>query len=264
MDRVMIRGITGKMGQETARTVINMPNFKLVAGLASEEREESLADILQEDKAPDIRVATDMTRVVEEKKPDIMIDFTGPEKLFSALKQALNLNLDLIVGSTGLSVQEKKALKTLTKEKGSALFIIPNFAIGAVLMMKFAKEASKYLSRAEIIEAHGEAKADAPSGTSLATAEGMKGSEGYSKEEDLTLTLPGVRGGRKEGVNIHSIRLPGVVARQEVIFGAEGQTLTITHNSLSRKSFMPGVELALEKITERRGFVTSLEELLGE
>lgn len=258
----MIRGITGRMGQETARTVLDMEDYQLVAGLSRRKREETLAEILQDSEAPDLEIGVELKREIELKEPEIMIDFTGPEGLLPALEEALKHEIDLLVGSTGLSPEEKSRLKRLSREHGRNVFLIPNFALGAVLLMKFAREASRYFPRAEIIESHSEKKADAPSGTALATAEGMEGASPHPGEEEISFSLPGVRGGRQNGVNIHSLRLPGIVARQEVVFGGEGQTLSLTHNSLSRKSFMPGVKLALEKIREKRGFVLGLEELL--
>ncbi len=262
MKKVMIRGITGRMGRETARTVLKMKGFQLIAGLSKRKRKKTLAEILQDSEVPELEIGVKLESEIESRKPDIMIDFTGPEGLLPALEKALKYKIDLIVGSTGLTPEEKSRLEELSRETGRNVFLIPNFALGAVLLMKFAREASRFFPRAEIIESHSEEKADAPSGTSLATAEGMEGARPNPGEDEISFSLPGVRGGNKEGVNIHSIRLPGIVARQEVVFGGEGQTLTLTHNSLSRKSFMPGVKLALEKIRGKRGFVYGLEELL--
>ena len=262
MKKVMIRGITGRMGRETARTVLKMEGFQLASGLSRSKRKESLAEILQDSEAPELEIGVDLESEIEFRKPDIMIDFTGPEGLLPALEKALKYKIDLIIGTTGLNREEKSRLEELSQETGRNVFLIPNFALGAVLLMKFAREASRFFSRAEIIESHSEEKADAPSGTSLATAEGMEEIRPNPGEDEIRFSLPGVRGGSKEGVNIHSLRLPGIVARQEVVFGGEGQTLTLTHNSLSRKSFMPGVKLALKKIKGKRGFVYGLEELM--
>jgi len=260
--KVMIRGITGRMGQEAARTVLDMEGYQLVAGLSRRKREETLAELLKEPGAPELEIGIELEKEIELKEPEIMIDFTGPRGLLPALELALQQGLDLLVGSSGLTAEEETRLKELSQKCGRNVFLIPNFALGAVLLMKFAREASRYFPRAEIIESHSEEKADAPSGTALATAKGMEGARPHPGEEEISFSLPGVRGGSKGGVNIHSLRLPGIVARQEVVFGGEGQTLTLTHNSLSRKSFMPGVRLALEKIREKRGFVSGLEELL--
>ncbi|MFW5992099.1 MAG: 4-hydroxy-tetrahydrodipicolinate reductase, partial [Halanaerobiaceae bacterium] len=142
-----------------------------------------------------------------------------------------------------------------------------NFALGAILMMKYAADAAKYLNDVEIIELHHDQKVDAPSGTAIKTAELIKNqlNQNQQKQEDNVEEIekiPGARGGEESGINIHSIRLPGLVAHQEVIFGTEGQTLKIRHDSYNRKSFMPGVKIALDKIDKIQGLVYGLEKLL--
>jgi 4-hydroxy-tetrahydrodipicolinate reductase len=143
--------------------------------------------------------------------------------------------------------------------------VAPNFAVGANLMMYFAKVAARFLPAAEIIELHHDGKADAPSGTALSTARAMLEARGADLQDakTATFTLEGVRGGEIGGIRIHSVRLPGLVAHQEVIFGGQGQTLTIRHDSLSRESFLPGVRLAIKEVVRRRTFVYGLDTLMG-
>ena len=175
--------------------------------------------------------------VANEADAEAMVDFTAPAVAEANVRRALAARLPCVVGTTGWDVQ---AVDTAAREAGVPVFVAPNFAIGAVLMMRFAAEASRYLDAAEIIELHHETKLDAPSGTAIATARGMDGE-----------------------VRIHSVRLPGFVAHQEVILGGAGQTLTIRHDTISREAFVPGVLLALAKLGELPAGVTvGLESLL--
>jgi 4-hydroxy-tetrahydrodipicolinate reductase len=171
---------------------------------------------------------------------DVAIDFTRPDEVRANVERCLDGALPCIVGTSGLSADDLVALDTKAKEKGVACLVAPNFALGAVLMMRFAGEAAKHMPKAEIVELHHEAKLDSPSGTAKATAE----------------LLPGE-------VPIHSVRLPGLLAHQEVIFGGLGQTLTIRHDTLSREAFVPGVLLALQRLpTLPAGVTVGLESLL--
>jgi len=170
------------------------------------------------------------------------------------------------VGTTGLSPDDLSELNTLALENNLGLIVCPNFAIGAVLMMKCAAEVAKYMPTCEIIEYHHENKLDAPSGTSLKTVEMIVknnpsiNSANHNKTE--TELVPGARGGLKDRIPIHSVRLPGFIAHQEVIFGGRGQTLTIRHDTTSRESFMPGVLLSIRKADQVKGLVYGLENLL--
>jgi 4-hydroxy-tetrahydrodipicolinate reductase len=174
--------------------------------------------------------------LVELAEAEAMVDFTAPEVVVDNVKAALELGIPAVVGTTGW---EPQALDGLAKERGVQLFVAPNFAIGAVLMMRLAEDAARYLPRTEIVELHAETKKDAPSGTAKATAERLGGAE------------------------IHSVRLPGLVAHQEVLLGGEGQLLTIRHDAYSREAYVPGVLLALERLhTLPPGLTVGLEALL--
>lgn len=185
-------------------------------------------------------VGIDLDDVFDPSGVEAMIDFTQPDTVEQNVVESLAHGIACIVGTTGLSAEQLSKLGGLAKEAGKPLFVVPNFAIGAVMMMRFAREAAHYMERAEIIELHHETKKDAPSGTAKATAEGM-------------------------GTNppIHSVRLPGLVAHQEVLFGDLGQMLTIRHDTFSRKAYLPGIVLALQKIqTLPPGLTVGLEALL--
>ena len=175
--------------------------------------------------------------VEDPRGADTVVDFTGPEVVEANVRAALEAGVPCVVGTTGW---EPQGLDALARERGVPLFVAPNFAVGAVLMMRFAADAARYLPRAEIVELHAETKRDAPSGTAMATA----------------ALLPG-------DPPIHSVRLPGLVAHQEVLLGGEGQLLTIRHDTMSREAFVPGVLLALERLPELPpGLTLGLEKLL--
>jgi 4-hydroxy-tetrahydrodipicolinate reductase len=185
-------------------------------------------------------VGLDLDDVFDPSGVEAMIDFTQPDTVEQNVVESLAHGIACIVGTTGLSAEQLSKLGGLAKEAGKPLFVVPNFAIGAVLMMRFAAEAAHYMERAEIIELHHETKKDAPSGTAKATA-------------DLMGTNP----------IIHSVRLPGLVAHQEVLFGDLGQMLTIRHDTYSRKAYLPGIVLALQKIRSLPpGLTVGLEALL--
>jgi 4-hydroxy-tetrahydrodipicolinate reductase len=187
----------------------------------------------------------DVTRVGRGEGPhfaghDAVIDFTLPDAVRANVEGALDAAVPCIVGTTGLGPEDFQAFDRLAQEQGVACFVAPNFAVGAVLMMRFAAEAVRYLPNAEIVELHDVRKVDAPSGTSKATAEAMGGN-----------------------VPIHSVRLPGLVAHQEVLLGGPGQLLTIRHDTLSREGFVPGVLLALERLSDLPpGLTVGLDALL--
>jgi len=206
------------MGQETVKAVQNEADLELVA---------------QTD------VGDDLAKVIKQSGADVVVDFTHPAAVMENIRQILKSGAHAVIGTTGLTDENQKEVKGLCDAHKVNCLIAPNFAIGAVLMMMFAKEAIKYMPKAEIIEFHHEQKVDKPSGTAIKT--------GHIMGKD---------------VPIHSVRLPGMVAHQEVIFGGLGQTLTIRHDSISRDSFMPGVVMAVRKIKGLKGLVYGLENLL--
>jgi 4-hydroxy-tetrahydrodipicolinate reductase len=226
---IAVSGAKGRMGQEVVAAVQAEAGLKLVAEL---------------DAHDDLGVA--LARL----KPTALVDFSVPEAVFHTVEVALSRGVVPIVGTTGYTPKDISAFRALCSHYKLGALIAPNFAIGAILMMRFAQEAAKYLPDAEIIEMHHEKKLDAPSGTAAKTAEmiaeGRAGASPTFLPAGAFEKIPGSRGGKGVGdVPIHSVRLPGFVASQMVIFGGAGQTLTLRHDSLDRKSFMPGVILAL-------------------
>jgi 4-hydroxy-tetrahydrodipicolinate reductase len=196
-----------------------------------------------------------------------MVDFTHPTVVEGNVRVALASGVDCVVGTTGLSESKLREIVGVAAPD-TALFFAPNFAIGAVLMMDFAARAARFLPHVEIIELHHDRKADAPSGTALRTAELVSAARQSAplvpgRETELP-GLEGARGAIVEGVHVHSIRLPGLVAHQEVLFGGQGQTLSIRHDTIDRTSFMPGVVLAIREVGSLHGLIIGLDKLMGE
>jgi 4-hydroxy-tetrahydrodipicolinate reductase len=208
----------------------------------------------------------DLSEALTSARPDVMVEFTVPEAAMGNIRAALEAGVTPIVGTTGLGPTELDEIRQLCESHQTAALVAPNFALGAVLLMRFAAEAARYLPDVEIIEMHHERKLDAPSGTAAKTAEMIAAARATTptgQPEGAFEKFPGVRGGRTEGgIQIHSVRLPGFVASQEVIFGGPGQRLSLRHDSIDRASFMPGVILAIRRMRSLSGLVYGLENLL--
>lgn len=249
MIRVAVCGALGKMGKEVCSAVENCNETELVARI----------DIAGNDTFKTIEEAKNAVKI------DILVDFTQPASIFENAKYCLNNGIKPVIGTTGLKDEEISYLKKLSVEKGLGCLIAPNFSTGAVLMMKFAKLASKYFDNAEIIELHHNQKKDAPSGTSIKTALMMS-----EENEDFTKgncpekeTIQGARGGISyNNIHVHSVRMPGYVASQEVLFGSDGQILKIRHDSIDRKCYMGGVMFAIKHVAEHNEFIYGLENIL--
>ena len=226
---VAVSGAKGRMGREVVAAVQAENDLKLVS---------------------EVDAGDNLAEALAQNRPLALVDFSVPEAVLGNLETALAHGVVPIVGTTGLSPADIAHVRDLCRKHSLGALIAPNFAIGAILMMRFAQEAAKYLPDAEIIEMHHEKKLDAPSGTAAKTAEmiakGRAGAVPTALPADAFEKIPGSRGGKGVGdVPIHSVRLPGFVASQMVIFGGAGQILTLRHDSIDRKSFMPGVILAV-------------------
>jgi 4-hydroxy-tetrahydrodipicolinate reductase len=197
-------------------------------------------------------------------RPDVLVDFTTPHSVYRHMELTLRLGVRPVVGTTGLTAEQIKDLSVRYKEAKLGAIIAPNFAIGAILCMKFAAIAAKYMPHVEIIELHHDRKLDAPSGTAIKTAELIAAARNEMKQghPDEAESIAGARGADYHGFRIHSVRLPGMVAHQEVLFGATGQTLSIRHDSISRESFMPGVNMAIKAVMNLEELVYGLEHLI--
>lgn len=252
---VAVAGALGKMGAAVIEAVSADPELELVG--AVDVRAGGGA------KAAGIEVKKEIAAGNFTRPADVLVEFTHPKSVLANIAAALGEDMHCVVGTTGIPESEFERIDELARRKKRAVLIAPNFAVGAVLMMKFSEMAARFMKRAEIVEFHHDGKADAPSGTALLTAKLMAGKKpGAEIRRDEMITLPGARGGELSGVRIHSVRLPGLVAHQEVIFGDTGQTLTIRHDSVSRESFMPGVVFAIKAITGREGLFFGLEKFM--
>jgi 4-hydroxy-tetrahydrodipicolinate reductase len=260
---VVVVGPRGKMGREVVRTVLGDPELELVGAV---DRTVSGVDVGQALGLPEtgVLLSTRLNETLIEAKPDVMIDFTTPMAVRNHVEAAIEYGVRPVVGTTGITPDDLRSWDDALREKQIGGLVAPNFAIGAILMMKFAAMAARYLPHVEIIELHHDQKLDAPSGTAVKTAELIARErasiqQGHPQEEEK---WAGARGAEFEGMRIHSVRLPGFVAHQEVIFGGIGQTLTIRHDSISRESFMPGVAMAAKKVMTYEGLVYGLENLI--
>lgn len=261
--RVAVSGACGRMGQKVCETILLEEGLELAGAFDLQDQGKDLGLIL-ENRPRGIVIEALTPENLKKYQPDVMVDFTTPMVVMQNINVALKSGVRPVVGTTGITQVDLAHISEQVEETGLSAMVAPNFALGAVLMMKFAATAARYFSQAEIIELHHDKKIDAPSGTALKTAEMIaheRQVEPVHKEE--LLKLPGARGALQEEVHIHSVRLNGLIAHQEVLFGGPGQTLLIRHDSYDRGSFMPGVVLAVKNIIKLKGLVYGLENLLN-
>ncbi len=259
--RVGVVGATGKMGREILKAVTNDAEMEVIFGVGLVD-EPTIIDV--ENK--EIPVVADLDTALNDYQVDLVIDFTNADAFRQNAPITLSHGVHLVSGTTGVKHEELEAFGDIAKQHGKCFFYAANFAIGAVLMMRFAEEAAKFMPEVEIIEFHHDQKKDAPSGTAIVTANRIaKVREAH--EQGLpgeVETLVGARGANVQGMHIHSVRMPGYNAHQEVIFGGLGQTLTIRHDSINRESFMPGIVYAAKRVEGRIGLVEGLDTLMFE
>ncbi|MGD0152227.1 MAG: 4-hydroxy-tetrahydrodipicolinate reductase [Thermacetogeniaceae bacterium] len=261
---VIVAGAAGKMGQEVVKTVLRDPDLVLAGAIDIKAAGQDAGKLVG---LPDcgILISNSLQAALHNNKADVLVDFTNAQAAANNAKTALKNGIFPIIGATGLDEAEIDELRKIAKKTKIGVLIVPNFTLGAVLMMDFARQAARYFPNVEIIELHHDQKVDAPSGTALLTAQSIDRErkpfhQGHPQEYEK---LVGARGGDWNGIRLHSVRLPGLVAHQEVIFGGPGQMLTIRHDSISRESFMPGVTLAIKKVRQLQGVNIGLETVLS-
>ncbi len=261
--KVIVNGALGKMGRETLKAVEEDNELVLVGAVDVKSKGESVAELTGL-AGVNINLEQDLEKILAREKPDVMVDFTNPQAVFNNARLTLEKGVACVIGTTGLNDIELKQLDKLAGENQTGVAVIPNFAIGAVLMMKFAREAAVYFPDVEIIELHHDQKMDAPSGTAIKTAEMINQTRVSRPPRSIREfeKIPGSRGGDMDQVRIHSVRLPGFVAHQEVIFGGMGQSLKIRHDSIDRVGFMPGVIMVIKKMPQLKGMVYGMENLM--
>ncbi|AIM15424.1 MULTISPECIES: 4-hydroxy-tetrahydrodipicolinate reductase [Neobacillus] len=263
--KIIIAGPRGRMGSEAVKLVENTEHFELIAAVDYKHDGMMLSDLPGfQSIIHSVPVFSDIEKCLQHVKADVLIDLTTPEVGMYHAKTALEYNVRPVVGTTGFTKKDLEELERICNEKELGCIIAPNFAIGAILMMKFSQMAAKYFNDVEIIELHHDQKLDAPSGTAVKTAEMISAvrerkKQGHPNEKE---TIDGARGALYDGMHIHSVRLPGLIAHQQVLFGADGQTLTIRHDSYHRGSFMSGIKIAVETVVKNNSFVYGLENIL--
>ena len=210
-----------------------------------------------------IPYANSVTDLLSQVQADVMIDFSIATASVEAARMAAEKGVHVVIGTSGIGEPELEALRELSLRNEVGILVVPNFALGAVVLTHLARIAARFFDYADIHEAHHEAKIDAPSGTAMALARAIADNKSFKHAAPEKEPLPGTRGGEYNGVSIHSSRMPGRLAHHEVVFGALGQTLSLRHDSISRESFMPAVLLAVKEVAKRRGFEVGLEGILG-
>lgn len=265
MIKVLVTGVVGKMGLEAAKAIINSDEFQLVAAIGNKKHIGDDIGNLSVAKDIGITVSNNFEEELEKTKPDLVLDLSNAEYGYKYIISSIEKGIKCVTGSTGFSNEQLESIEKLCQSKNQTVIIAPNFSIGAILMMKFSEMSAKYFDNVEIIEMHHENKKDSPSGTAIKTAEMIiKNHKEFNQNlpKDTVEKIKGSRGGTLENINIHSVRMPGFVAAQEVLFGGLGQVFSIKHQTINREAYMPGLLLSLKKAMEINGYVYGLENLI--
>jgi 4-hydroxy-tetrahydrodipicolinate reductase len=259
--RVVINGALGKMGQEVTKTIIRDSELKLVGAAEKEVTQQYLPLPETGELVP---FSSDLITLLKRCNPDVLVDFTNAEAAMAAARTATNRKVNLVIGTTGLSEKDLAEIEQLCQANKVGAVVAPNFSLGASLLIHLARLAAKFFDHAEIIEMHHDKKIDAPSGTAIATAKAMSQARGqpfvHTKAEREIIN--NTRGGQMDGIAIHSLRLPGFMAGQEVIFSEAGETLTLRHETINRECYMSGIALAIKEVTKRKEFIYGLDSLI--
>ncbi len=258
MIQVLVSGAMGRMGRTVCDAVLAEPDLSLVAAVdtAFARREARGAFAIE-----DVPVFASLEECLEKTAAEVAVDFTVPGSVFDNIITCLKKGVNCVVGTTGLVEAQLADIEAQCRVSGASCLVAPNFAIGAVLMMDICQLVARYMPYVEIVELHHDRKLDAPSGTSMQTA-GMIAAARVDSPEPAGPEGEAARGVVHKGIPIHSVRLPGLVAHQEVIFGGQGQTLSIRHDSISRESFMPGVVMAIRRVSQLDGLAVGLEKIM--
>jgi len=258
--RVVVNGALGRMGQEVINAIAEEDKIKLVCAVEKEVTQKYLPMV-----GMVVRLSADLDSSLEQCDADVLVDFTTAEASIEAARIAAKRKVNLVIGTTGLSEENITEIDQLCQSHGIGAIVVPNFSLSAAVLIKLAELAARFFDHAEIIEIHHDKKVDAPSGTAINTANAMAKARGkpfiYPKTE--TEIIPGTRGGQIEGIAIHSLRSPGFMAAQEVIFSGAGQRLSLRIEPISRQAYMPGVILAIKEVVKRKGLIYGLDSLLG-
>jgi 4-hydroxy-tetrahydrodipicolinate reductase len=259
--RVVINGAFGRMGQEITKAVVCEPGLKAVGAVEKEVTQQylPLTETLEL-----IALSSDLGSLLRSCDADVVVDFTEAEASMAAARTALKQRVNMVIGTTGLSQEDLTEIEKLCRVHKVGAVVAPNFSLGAAVMIHLARLAARFFDHAEIIEMHHDKKADAPSGTAIATAGAMSQARGkpFVYPKVAHQVLKNTRGGKMDGIAIHSLRLPGFMAGQEVVLSGVGETLSLRHNAISRECYVPGVVLAIKEVTKRKGLTYGLDALL--
>jgi len=260
MLRVVVHGALGRVGQQVIDAVCQEPDMEMAGAVDLNIAQDRLP---LPDGSGAVPASSDLDAILTSCQPNVMVDFTIARATMPAIRTAASRGVNIVVGTTGLTADDIAEIDRLSQKHQVGAVVAANFALGAVMMMHLAEIAAKYFDYAEIIELHHNLKADAPSGTALSTAKAMAKAKGkpFQIPEQKKGTVS--RGEQVEGISIHSVRLPGLMAHQEVLLGTAGQTLSIRHDTINRECYMPGVMLAIKEVIKRKGLTYGLETLLG-
>ena len=252
MKKIALFGICGKMGTSMAKELLKEKDMEVICGFdkLNVEKDKKIFNRYED---------------VRNLNPNLIVDFTNAKAALKTITWALDEGIDIIVGTTGFKKDELIKIEEKVNKSGSKVFIVPNFSIGAVLMIKISQMIAKYFDDCEIIELHHDKKKDAPSGTSILTAQQISQTKEFNSarlKDGETETVSGSRGAFSDGIHIHSVRMPGFLAHQNVIFGTCGQTLSIKNDSIDRSSFYPGLLLAIRKIDKCLNYTYGLDKII--
>ncbi len=258
--KVVVHGALGRVGREVVNALCTDDEVQMVGAVDLNAAGDSLP---LPDGSGEVPFSKDLATVLDSCQADVIVDFSIARAVMPAVRTAAGRGINLVIGTTGLSADERGEMEKLAKDNKIGIVMAPNFALGAVLMMHLSKIAAKYMDYAEIIELHHHLKVDAPSGTALTTARAMAEARGkpFSRAEGAKDSKS--RGEEVEGVSVHAVRLPGLMAHQEVILGTSGQTLSIRHDTINRECYTPGVLLAIKEVVKRQGLTYGLDALLN-
>jgi 4-hydroxy-tetrahydrodipicolinate reductase len=264
MHRVVVAGAAGRMGRAAIRTIVRREDMALVGALGRSAALGQDAGAVCGAGTIGVSITAHLAEVFLLSRPTVLVDLSRGDAAAAHAEVALDHRVPVVIGATGLPAADVHRLRSRAREERVGILLAPNFALGAILMIEFARRAARFFPHVEITELHHDRKRDAPSGTAARTARLIAEARGSAPAQPVPETeqVAGVRGGLIDGVRVHSVRLPGLMAHQEVLFGGPGQTLLIRHDSLSEESFMPGLILAIQRVGGLADWVEGLEHVL--
>ncbi len=260
--KVVVHGALGRMGKTVLDTMCREPEMESVGAVDVMAAEDYLS---LPDGSGLIPLSAELDSIITRCKPQVVVDFSTAQAVMNVIRTATTRGVHAVVGTTGISQSDIEETENICNKHKVGVIIAPNFALGAVLLTHLARLVGRFFDYADITEIHHETKIDAPSGTSLAIAKALAESKGddFKSPKPEKETLSGTRGGEYQGINIHSGRMPGKMAYHSLILGTQGQTLTISHDTINRECYMPGVLMAIKEVVKSSGLTVGLDKVMG-